>query len=88
MAIKYLFTDACHVSEYYYGSYSPEDQNESNKIVEQYENSKVNDNNKYIEPQEYLDNNYEKIKDKLDTYVYTFEVDNDGKINLVDFSIK
>ena len=87
ISVKYLFTDSCPVSGYYYGTYNSADQNESNKIVEAYQNSKVNYNNTYLEPQKYLDENYDSIKDKLDTYVYTFEVSND-KINLVDFSVK
>ena len=82
ISVKYLFTDVCPVSGYYYGAYSNDDQKESNKIVEAYDS-----NNNYIDSQKYLDENYDNIKDKLDTYIYTFEVDSNNKINLVDFSV-
>lgn len=83
LAINYLFPDTMPGPKYYYGSYSSEDQNENNKIVKAYEDG-IPEN--YINSQEYLDNNYEKIKDKLDTYNYIFEVNN-NKIEIVDFYI-
>ena len=83
ISVKYLFTDACPVSGYYYGAYASSDQSESNRIT----NAFVGDNyTDYVDPKKYLEENYDSIKDKLDTYIYTFEVNN-GKIELVDFSI-
>lgn len=83
ISVKYLFTDACPVNEYYYGAYASSDQSETNRIT----NAFVGDNyTDYVDPKKYLDENYDSIKDKLDTYIYTFEVNN-GKIELVDFSI-
>lgn len=81
ISVNYLFPDDTRGWQYYYGSW--DNFTEANKIVKAYD-----DNNQYIDAQKYLDDNYDNIKDKLDTYVYTFEVDNNNNINLVDFSIK
>lgn len=83
LSVNYIFPDSCEGWEKFYGAYGYENQNESNFVVNAH-----NDAMEYIKPQEYLDDNYDSIKDKLDTYVYTFEVDGNNKINLVDFSIK
>ncbi len=80
ISINYLFPDDRMAWQYYYGSRN--NFTESNRVVKA-----TDDNNQYIDAQKYLDDNYDNIKDKLDTYVYTFEVVN-NKINLVDFSIK
>ena len=81
MSVKYMFTDTCEGYSYYYGSYSPDDQNESNKIAKA-----TDDSYNYIDGKKYFNENYENIKNKLDTYTYTFEVNN-NKINIIDFKI-
>lgn len=81
LSVKYMFPDTCEGLEKFYGSYGYTSQNDSNFIVKAHD-----DNMNYIDPQKYIDENYDSIKDKLDTYVYTFEVNN-GKIKLVDYSI-
>lgn len=76
ISMNYLFpNDIVGITDYY-GSLN-DAENKTNAIVT-YED--------YFNVQEYLDNNYDSIKDKLATYNYTFEVTN-NKINLVDFSI-
>lgn len=87
ISVKYMFPDTCEGIEKYYGSYSYTDQNESNFITKAYTGSYESNNIEYIDSKKYLDENYDSIKDKLDTYTYTFEVNN-GKIELVDFSVK
>ena len=86
LSVKYMFPDDCEGMEKYYGTYLNADRNESNFIVKAYTGSYEANNVEYINPKDYLNENYASIKDKLDTYVYTFEVNN-GKIELVDFSI-
>lgn len=76
ISMNYLFpNDIVGITDYY-GSLN-DAKNKTNAIVT-YED--------YFNVQEYLNNNYDNIKDKLATYNYTFEVTN-NKINLVDFSI-
>lgn len=86
--VKYLFTnnaDNGDRGQFAYGSYVFG--NEDKKIVEVY---RYNNNFEFeiLVPdlQKYLDDNYDVIKDKLDTYRYVFEVNNDG-VKLVDFSV-
>ena len=62
--------------------------------LKSYENPVVKIYDDYIQTnklvddvQKYLDDNYDSIKDKLATYTYLFEKNN-GKINLVNFSVK
>ena len=86
LSVQYMFPDTCEGWEKFYGSYGYDEQNESNFIVKAYTGSYESDNIEYINPKEYLDKNYDSIKNKLDTYIYTFEVNN-GKIELVDFSV-
>lgn len=81
MSVKYMFTDTCEGYLYYYGSYSADDQNESNKIT-----NATDDGINYIDGKKYFNENYENIKNKLDTYTYTFEV-NGNKINIIDFKV-
>ena len=40
-----------------------------------------------IDAQKYLDDNYDSIKDKLDTYHYVIKVLEDGRILLMDFKV-
>ena len=82
VSVKHMFPDGCEGVEGYYGTYLNANQTESNFVVKAYTGVYTD----YIDPQKYLDDNYDSIKDKLDTYIYTFEVNN-GKIDLVDFSI-
>ena len=82
ISMNYIFPDSCDGLAKYHGTYNYNNQNESNFIVKGYDST-----GKYINPQEYIEANYETIKTKLDTYVYTFEVDKNNKINLVDFKI-
>lgn len=90
LEVKYIFTnngDSGDRGQYGYGSWNHLS-DESKHIVEIYTyESDFNIKTLIPDLQKYLDENYDSIKDKLDTYVYTFEVVND-KINLVDFSIR
>lgn len=80
ISMNYLFPDDDFEWQYYYGSLN-DVKNGENSVVKAY-----NDNGTSLNAQEYLDNNYNDIKDKLATYNYTFEIRN-NKINLVNFSI-
>lgn len=80
ISINYLFPDDTVGFQYYYGSLT-DVKNGTNSIVKAYDDSGT-----YLNAQEYLDNNYNNIKNKLATYNYTFEITN-NKINLVNFSI-
>ena len=81
ISMNYLFADDNEGFNYYYGS-------SNNKFDEKYKVVKAyDDNGNYINAQEYLDNNYETIKDKLATYNYTFEIKN-NKLILTNYSIK
>lgn len=87
--VKYIFTnngDSGDRGQYGYGSWDNLS-DESKNIVEIY-TYEENFNMKTLVPdlQKYLDENFDTIKDKLDTYHYTFEV-KDNKIELIDFSI-
>lgn len=86
LSVKYMFPDDCEGWEKFYGSYGYDNQNESNFIVKAYTESFESNDINYIDPKKYLEDNYDSIKDKLDTYIYTFEVNN-NKIELVDFSV-
>lgn len=81
ISMNYLFPDGDVGFEYYYGSLT-DVKNGTNSIVKAYD-----DNGTYLNAQQYLDNNYNNIKDKLTTYNYTFEVKN-NKLILTNFSIK
>ena len=81
ISMNYLFPDDHMGFNYYYGSLN-------NKFDEKYKVVKAyDDNGNYINAQEYLDSNYETIKDKLSTYNYTFEIKN-NKLLLTNYSIK
>lgn len=80
ISMNYLFPDDNVGFQYYYGSLT-DSKNKTNSIVKA-----SDDNDNYFDAQEYLDNNYNNIKDKLATYNYTFEITN-NKITFVDFSI-
>lgn len=86
ISMNYLFADAEYVldSEYYYGSVVDE-KNKTNPIVKSCEVIGEVDI-ECLDAQEYLDSNYNNIKDSLTTYTYIFEKQN-GKIILTDFSI-
>jgi hypothetical protein len=80
ISMNYLFPDDNVGAEYYYGSLT-DVKNETNSIVKA-----SDDNGNYLNAQEYLENNYNNIKDKLATYTYVFEFKNDNLI-LTNFSI-
>lgn len=84
ISMNYLFPDDMLGTQYYHGSIT-DALNEKNQIVKAYDEN--DDDGEYIDAQKYLDDNYSKIKDKLATYKYVFEV-KDGKLILTDFSIK
>ena len=78
--MNYLFPDDRVGFEYYYGSIA-DIKSKTNSIVKAY-----NESNEYIDAQDYLDNNYDSIKEKLATYTYVFEFE-DEKLVLDSFSI-
>jgi hypothetical protein len=80
ISMNYLFADDNVGWEYYYGSFN-DVKNGANSIVKAYD-----ENGTYLNAQEYLDNNYNNIKDKLATYTYVFELKKDNLV-LTDFSI-
>ena len=80
ISMNYLFPDDRVGFEYYYSNID-DIKTKTNSIVKAY-----NENNEYIDAQEYLDNNYDSIKDKLATYTYVFEF-KDEKLVLDSFSI-
>lgn len=81
ISMNYLFPDVVPGPSYYHGSLT-DAKNETNPIIKAYD-----DNNNYLNAQEYLDNNYNSIKDKLATYTYTFELKNDNLV-LTNYSVK
>lgn len=90
ISMNYLFSDAELIinSKYYYGSIT-DLKNGINPIVKSCEFVTENEGMtppNCLDAQEYLDNNYNDIKDSLPTYTYVFEKQN-GKIILTDFSI-
>lgn len=90
ISMNYLFSDAELIinSKYYYGSIT-DLKSGINPIVKSCEVVIENEGRTHLnclDAQEYLDNNYNDIKDSLATYTYIFEKQN-GKIILTDFSI-